>query len=143
MAFGSMLDKAKDSAQSAADKAKDSAKAAADSAGNVSGVITSMVNDINAALPILNDNGYRMNEFEVELGLIPSFKPHFSVSEELTEEKQAEILETLKDNKIASLLVKSLAQAGKLQKTIKIGNLNFAEVEIEASVPPKVTLKFQ
>ncbi len=165
MAFGSFLDKAKDSANAAADKAKDSANAAADKAkdsankakdsansavsvatekaGNISGLISSMIDDINAALPVLSDNGYKMNEFEMELGLIPSFKPHFVISEELTEEKQVKILAALEGNKVATLLVKSLAQAAELQKTIKVGNLKFAEVEIEASLPPKVTLKFQ
>ena len=142
MAFGSMLDKAK----GAADSAKEAAGSVKEAAGNVGGGATDMINslisDINAALPILNDNGYKMNEFEVELGLVPSIKPHFLISEELTEEKQAEILAELKGNKIASLLVKSLAQAGKLQKSIKVGNLKFAEVEIEASIPPKVILKF-
>jgi hypothetical protein len=143
MAFGGMLDKAKDSAKGAADKAKDSAKAAGEKAGNMTSVVTGMVDDINKALPILEEHGYKMNEFEVELGLVPSFKPHFSFSEELTEEKQAEILASLEGNKVASLLVKSLAQASRLQKSIKVGKLNFAEVEVEASVPPKVTLKFQ
>ena len=153
MAFGSMLDKAKgaadaakDKANSAADSAKEVANSAKDAAGSVSGgasdAINSIIADINAALPILSENGYKMNEFEVELGLIPSFKPHFLISEELTDEKQAEILASLEGNKIAPLLVKSLVQAAKLQKSIKVGDLKFAEVEIEASIPPKVTLKF-
>jgi len=127
MAFGSMLDKAKD---------------AAGSAGDVTSIITGMVNDINEALPVLAEEGYTMNEFEVGLGLVPKMIPHFSITEELTEEKQAEMLSKLEGNKIASLLINSLAQASKLQNTIKIGKLKFAEVEIEASVPPSVTLKF-
>ena len=135
MAFGSMLDKAKDTANSAKE-----------AAGNVSGGATDMINslvaDINSALPILSEHGYKMNEFEIELGLVPSIKPHFLIAEELTDEKQEEILKEIGNNKIATLLVKSLAQAGKLQKSIKVGELKFAEVEIEASVPPKVTLKF-
>ncbi len=135
MAFGSMLDKAK----GAADSAKE---AAGNVSGGASDMINSIISDINEALPVLKKSGYEMNEFEVELGLIPSVKPHFLISDELTEEKQVEILAELEGNKMASLLVKSLAQAAKLQKNIKVANLKFAEVEIEASVPPKVTLKF-
>ena len=53
------------------------------------------------------------------------------------------MLAKLEGNKIGSLIVKSLIQARKLQNNIKIGELEFTEIEIEASVPPKVTLKFQ
>jgi hypothetical protein len=132
MAFGSMLD-----------KAKETAKSAAESAGNVTNIVTDMVNDINSALPVLSEYGYKMNEFEVELGTIPSMKPHFTVGTDLAEGKEEEMLSKLEGNKIGSLIAKSLIQAKKLQGNIKIGQLEFAEIEIEASVPPKVTLKFQ
>ena len=132
MAFGNMLD-----------KAKETAKSATESVSNITNVVNDMVNDINNALPILREYGYKMNEFEVELGTVPSFKPHFTVGDDLTEDKEDEMLSKLEGNKIGTLIAKSLIQAKKFQKNIKIGQLEFAEIEIEASVPPKVTLKFQ
>ena len=54
MAFGNMLD-----------KTKETAKSAAESTGNVTNIIADMINNINSALPILSEYGYKMNEFEV------------------------------------------------------------------------------
>lgn len=84
-----------------------------------------------------------MNEFEIGLGLMPKAVPHFEFSKDITDEEVEDILKQLEGNKVATLLVKSLVQANNLQKSIKVGNLKFAEVEIEATVPPSVTLKFQ
>ena len=70
-------------------------------------------------------------------------KPHLTVGNDLSEEREKEMLSKLEGNKIGSLIAKSLIQAKKLQSNIKIGQLEFAEIEIEASIPPKVTLKFQ
>jgi hypothetical protein len=131
MAFGSMLD-----------KAKDTAKSAADSVGDVTKIIAGMIDDINAAMPILAEYGYKMNELEIGLGLVPKVIPHFSISGELTEEQEKELLSKLEGKKIASLVVNALIQASKLQSSIKVNGLKFTEVEIEASVPPNVTLKF-
>ena len=127
MAFGNMLNKAKD---------------VASNTGDVKSIINNMINDINSALPILVENGYKINELEVTLSLPPKMTLHFSMTEELTEEKETEILSKLESNKTASLLITSLAKASRLQNSIKVGNLKFAEVEVEASIPPSVTLKF-
>jgi hypothetical protein len=41
------------------------------------------------------------------------------------------------------MVVNSLFQATKIQNYVKVGNLKFAEVEIEVSIPPIVKIKFQ
>ena len=48
----------------------------------------------------------------------------------------------LENNKIGIMFVKGLSEANKLQKNIAIDNLKYDEVEIEASIPPSVTLIF-
>lgn len=139
MAFGSMLNKAKDVASKASDVTKD-----AIAAGDVVNKITELANNLNESLPILAEHGYVLNELEVEVGVIPKVVLNFNVpTEEITEEKKDEVLAELKNNKLATIVVNSLFQATKIQNYVKVGNLKFAEVEIEVSIPPIVKIKFQ
>jgi hypothetical protein len=76
--------------------------------------------------------------------MIPKVVSNFNVpTEEISQEKKDEILAKLENNKLASMIVNSLFQASKIQTYIKAGNLKIAKVEIEASIPPTVKIKFQ
>jgi len=143
MAFGDLLNKAKDKTQEVSSSVKEKVENTKDSLGNLSKVVEEMINNLNEALPILKEYGFGLIELEIELGVPPKLVTHFDMSnEDFTEELRDKILDEMQNNKIASLIVKSLYNAYNLQKKIKIKDLKFAEIEIEASLPPSVKLKF-
>jgi hypothetical protein len=143
MAFGDLLNKAKDKTQEVSSSVKEKVENTKDSLGNLSKVVEEMINNLNEALPILKEYGFGLIELEIELGIPPKLVTHFDMSnEDFTEELRDKILDEMQNNKIASLIVKSLYNAYNLQKKIKIKDLKFAEIEIEASLPPSVKLKF-
>jgi hypothetical protein len=131
MKLGSMMDQAKEKASSAKESAK-----------NPSGAITQITNDFNAALPVLRENGIKLEALEIEIGLVPKLIPHLDFSKEITEDDKNNMLESCKDNKVATLLIKAIYQANELKNKINVGSLKFAGVEIEATLTPSVKLKF-
>jgi hypothetical protein len=140
------IDKAKDSTEKSLDRAKDVTQESIASAKDVTSkgmdLIHKAVIQTNDALPVLKHNGYNLTSLEIGVGLPPSITATFSFGTELTEDIEASMLAELENNKIGIMFVKGLSEANKLQKNIAIDNLKYDEVEIEASIPPSVTLIF-
>ncbi len=103
-----------------------------------------LVAEFNQSLPLIPEAGYRLREFEVELGLPPKAKAHFELVETISPEAQAEILIKAKARgRMSDLLFSSLFKAHQLQNAIKLGNFKMKEIEIEIGILPAVIVKFQ
>ncbi|HIG92548.1 MAG TPA: hypothetical protein EYQ77_09095 [Methylococcaceae bacterium] len=137
-----LLDKAKGSIDKVKDSTEKSIASAKDASSKGMDLIQKAAIQANEALPVLKHNGYNLTSLEIGVGLPPSITAAFSFEVELTEEMEASMLAELENNKIGTMFVKGLSQANKLQKNIAIDNLKYDEVEIEASIPPSVTLIF-
>jgi len=94
------------------------------------------------ALPALRQAGYRMHEFEIELGITPKIIAHFMPSE-ASEEEIAAAREALKDNPIGSSMLSVLKRAGDAHKRFKLLGFNCGHIEIDVGVIPAVRLRYR
>ena len=94
------------------------------------------------ALPALSQAGYRMHEFEIELGITPKIIAHFMPSE-ASEEQIAAAREALKDNPIGSSMLSVLKRAGDAHKRFKLLGFNCGHIEIDVGVIPAVRLRYR
>ena len=100
------------------------------------------MNDVLAVLPILEQVGYRTNEFKIGMSIAPvieiSFSRFLNVSEEEVEKIKKEQEEKTMFNMILSMLETANSISGKLETD----NFDFHETIVEISVPPKVSLRY-
>jgi hypothetical protein len=94
------------------------------------------------ALPALRQAGYRMHEFEIELGITPKIIAHFMPSD-ASEEEIAAAREALKDNPIGSSMLSVLKRAGDAHKRFKLLGFNCGHIEIDVGVIPAVRLRYR
>ena len=135
MAFGNLIDKAKQTAADVRDKV-------GDPSGKVGDAILAVVKDLNAALPHLSKAGYTMDELEIEVGIPPKLIPHFSVDETLAENTEQSLTD-LEGNTVGYALFKALLKAADLQQKIVINDMSFARIEIEIGLIPAVRLSYK
>ena len=135
MAFGNLIDKAKQTAADVKDKV-------GDPSGKVGDAILAVVNDLNDALPHLSKAGYTMDELEIEVGIPPKLIPHFSVDETLAENTEQSLTD-LEGNTVGYALFKALLKAAGLQQKIVINDMSFARIEIELGLIPAVRLSYK
>ena len=135
MAFGNLIDKAKQTAADVKDKV-------GDPSGKVGDAILAVVKDLNDALPHLSKAGYTMDELEIEVGIPPKLIPHFSVDETLAENTEQSLTD-LEGNTVGYALFKALLKAADLQQKIVIDGMSFARIEIEFGLIPAVRLSYK
>ena len=135
MAFGNLIDKAKQTAADVRDKV-------GDPSGKVGDAILAVVNDLNDALPHLAQAGYIMNELEIEVGVPPKLIPHFTVDETLVENTEQSLTD-LEGNTVGYALFKALLKAVDLQQKIVIDGMKYSCIEIELGLIPAVRLSYK
>jgi hypothetical protein len=94
------------------------------------------------ALPALSQAGYRMHEFEIELGITPKIIAHFMPSD-ATDEDIAAAREALKDNPIGMSMLSVLKRAGDAHRRFKVLGFNCGHIEIDVGVIPAVRLRYR
>ncbi len=135
MAFGKLLDKAKQAAADVNDKV-------GDPSGKVGEAVLAVVKDLNDALPHLAKAGYTMNELEIEVGILPKLIPHFAVNE-ISGENIEQSLKDLEENTVGYALFTALRKATDLQQKLIIDGMSFARIEIELGLTPVVRLSYK
>jgi hypothetical protein len=101
-----------------------------------------LVTAFQQALPALKSAGYELTEFEIELGVTPKLIPHFRYAAQNAESVGA-ARETLKANKLGSILLGALLKAGDVHKQINVAGFCFSHIEIELGLIPSVRLQYK
>ena len=135
MAFGNLIDKAKQAAADVKDKV-------GDPSDKVGDAILAVINDLNDTLPHLAKAGYTMNELEIEVGVLPKLIPHFTV-DKMPVENTEQSLTDLEGNTVGYALFKALLKATDLQQKIVIDGMSFTRIEIELGLVPVVRLSYK
>lgn len=107
-------------------------------AGKVQELVTAFQN----ALPAIKLAGYELTEFEIELGLTPKLIPHFRCELRSPEDVER-ARETLRENRIGSLVLGALLKAGDVQRQINVAGFAFSHIEIELGLIPSVRLQYK
>lgn len=104
--------------------------------------VQELVTAFQNALPAIALAGYELTEFEIELGLTPKLIPHFRCEGRSPEDIER-ARETLKQNKVGSLVLSALLKAGDVQRQINVAGFAFSHIEIELGLIPSVRLQYK
>lgn len=163
-----VLEKARQMQEAAAAKAKELAEHAPERAGEINDMageraaqirervtgtvsetmdagfakLNSVIEDLNAALPVLQEAGYPVDLVEIELGISPKVAIRFATKLGVKEERFNALLQEHAEHRMTFMLLNSLARAKKLQSGIRIAGLKPKGIEIEIGVMPEIVLRF-
>jgi hypothetical protein len=91
------------------------------------------VNGLGDIIPIIATTGYRLKGIDIEVSIPPGVNMQFEKFQNISKEKIDEIMEANKGKELLHSIVKALVMADDLQ---------FTTINVNLSLPPKVTLKF-
>lgn len=109
----------------------------------ISDKVKNVINDFIEAAPLIERAGFRIRDLEIELSVIPKLIPHFEKTIDVDDKARLLIIEEVHDKRLIRLLLKALFKADNFQKSIKMGNLEFAGIEIEITAIPAVRLRYK
>jgi hypothetical protein len=104
--------------------------------------VKATMNDFNNALPILKRAGYTVSGVSVGLGIPPKISADFALAEVVPDDVVEALLQEYAEAKLATMLVRALVRAHKLQLAIHIGGLRPKGIGVDIGLPPSVTIKF-
>lgn len=104
--------------------------------------IQELIASFQQALPAIKTAGYELTEFEIELGVTPKLIPHFRHAVRSVEDADA-ARESLRNNKLGSLILTALLKAGDVHKKINVAGFAFSHIEIELGLVPSVRLQYK
>jgi hypothetical protein len=104
--------------------------------------IIDVVNDVVAVLPLLEQAGYRTNEFKIGMALPPVIEVSFSKMEEVPEETLEALKQEHEDKKMFNMILSMLNTANSLSAKLEADDFSFHETVVEITVPPKVSLRY-
>jgi hypothetical protein len=97
-----------------------------------------VLDDFNAALPIIRQAGYALVSVDLQLGLPPKIIAKFGAPVDATEERTNALLAEHGDNVIAGMVLRAI----QVQTKFKIGGLKPSGMEVELGLTPRVTVRF-
>jgi hypothetical protein len=92
--------------------------------------------------PVLKLAGYTVSEVAVELGIPPKILASFARAEAVADEQVEQMLKQHEDAPLASMLVRALVNAQKLQDAASISGLRPKGLALNIGLSPSVIVKF-
>lgn len=132
----------KKSSEEAAAKIKEGAEKLGQLGPNAKEKIIEVVNDVVAVLPLLEEAGYRTNEFKIGIALAPVIEVSFSRFLEVPQEQVEALKKEHEDKKMFNMILSMLDTANSLSTRLDADDFNFHETVVEITVPPKVSLRY-
>ena len=134
--FQRMKEKAKEVQSSVADKIAETSEAAQDK-------VREKLNELNSLLPCIRELGYSVDSVQIGIGLLPDVGIDVSgLAKTMDEATYERVLEEQKDNKVISLILRTLHTASSWQQKIHLMEMISDQATITLGIPPKLTLKF-
>ncbi len=106
-------------------------------------VVTQVTNDLDRAMPMINEAGYDMNAISIKSSLPPLVIATFSIKENVSYERQELILNALEDNAIGKMALQSLIQAFELDNMLEIEAKDLKTIRLFLTIPPAVQVEYR
>ncbi len=106
-------------------------------------VVTQVTNDLDRAMPMINEAGYDMNAISIKSSLPPLVIATFSIKENVSYERQELILNSLEDNAIGKMALQSLIQAFELDNMLEIEAKDLKTIRLFLTIPPAVQVEYR
>ncbi|MCI5054536.1 MAG: hypothetical protein MRY83_00365, partial [Flavobacteriales bacterium] len=94
------------------------------------------------ALPIIEEAGFRSNRFIIGVSIPPNISIHFQKTKDVKDEDLERLKEQHKERKSVKLILNALATANRFQRKMNIRGMDFSEICLDITIPPKVSLKY-
>ena len=134
--FQRMKDKAKEVQSSVAEKIAETTEAAQDK-------LRDKLNELNSLLPCIRELGYSVDSVQIGIGLLPDVGIDVSgLAKTMDQATYDRVLEEQKENKVISLILRTLHTASMWQQKIQLMEMISDQATITLGIPPKMTLKF-
>lgn len=104
--------------------------------------VVKVVNDVVSVLPLLEEAGYRTNQFSIGVSLSPVIEISFTKFKDVPEEELTAMKETHADKRMFKMILGMLQTAGSLSQKLIATDFDFHETVVEISIPPKVSLRY-
>jgi hypothetical protein len=135
--FQRMKEKAKGVQSSVAEKIAETSEAAQDK-------FREKLGELNELLPAIRELGYSVNSVQIGIGLLPDVSIDVSgLARTMDVATYERVLEEQKNNKVITLILKTLQTASAWQQKIQLISMGCDQATITLGLPPKLTLKFQ
>ncbi|HKE14426.1 MAG TPA: hypothetical protein VKB80_06165 [Kofleriaceae bacterium] len=144
---GAVEEKGESLLQRVKDKAKGVHGAVADKLAETSEAAQEKVREklaeLNELVPTIRALGYSVDGIQVGIGLLPDVGIDVSgLARTMDAAAYERVLEEQKDNKVVSLIVRTLQTTSSWQQKIHFIDMGCDQATITLGIPPKVTLKF-
>jgi hypothetical protein len=99
---------------------------------------------VNDLVPCIQALGYSVDGIQVGIGLLPDVNIDVSgLAKVMDEATYDRVLEEQKDNKLFTLVLKTLQTTSSWQQKIQFMDMGCDQATITLGIPPRITLKFQ
>lgn len=103
----------------------------------------SIVDDLDAAMPLIRKAGYDLDAIEATFTLPPEVKTIFILEKMVEKKKQEMILKALENNAIGKLTLNALINGFELNDVMTIKSMKLKLIHITITLPPSVTLEYE
>jgi len=103
----------------------------------------SIVDDLDAAMPLIQKAGYDLDAIEATFTLPPEVKTIFILKKIVEKKKQEMILKALEHNAIGKLTLNALINGFALNDVMSIKSMKLKLIHITITLPPSVTLEYE
>jgi len=104
---------------------------------------TTIMHDLDKALPLIEKAGYKISTVEAELSVPPEITTIFELVNNVDRKKQEQILKSLEGNKIGVLVLSSLMKSFALNKEMAIKRMKLKMIHVTIALPPYITLEYE
>ena len=104
--------------------------------------LTELADSVNAAIPIITQAGFVVEQITVTLGIPPKAILRARVIRALSDEEYDELVQRVGEQVVASLVAGTFIKAAALQRSFRIGNMLSSHIEVELSPLPAVRFLF-
>lgn len=101
------------------------------------------MNDANKLLALLQEAGYQIEEFEVEIKAIPKIIISVKATAAASDSKLDAIIKANKENDVIVMVLTALGQANKLREKVNLNTIELKSAKIEIEGTPSVSLQWK
>ncbi len=112
-------------------------------ADQVSQKAAETMNDANKLLALLQEAGYKVTEFEVELKATPKMTISLTTDAMVSDSKLESIIQANKENEVITLVFSALVQANKLRGKVSLNTIELKSAKIALEALPSVSLQWK
>ncbi|HNP21981.1 MAG TPA: hypothetical protein PKM63_05425 [Panacibacter sp.] len=142
-----MLDNLNETLKDQLSKAKETINTTVEKLADVkdfsSAKIAESFEELTAALPLIEEAGFKVDGISVDVGLPPDFSIGFTKMNEVKPEAIQKLIDDNTDKKLLSMVLRALMTATDIQSKVTLNKFVFSGASVKLGIPPSISLKYK